>query len=131
MRWVRAKDGALFGVCKGLARALDVPIGMFRLLWLISVLFLGAGIGLYLLLAFCLPREDKAAEAEKARVLGVCARIARRTNMEVGIARVLALCLLFLSLGSTLVGYIVLYFILDETPATSVSNSPTPPTAAT
>ncbi len=59
MKWVRAKDGAIFGVCKGLARTLDIPVEIFRLLWLLSILFLGAGIGLYLLLAICLPREEQ------------------------------------------------------------------------
>ena len=59
MKWVRSQDGAIFGVCKGLARALDLSPGLMRLLWLFSVLFLGAGLWLYLILAVSLPREDK------------------------------------------------------------------------
>ena len=124
MKWVRAKDGALFGVCKGLARTLEVPVGLFRLLWLFSVLFVGVGFGLYLLFALCLPREDKQAQALKGRVLGVCARIARKTDLEVGIVRFAAVCLLLLSLGSTLVGYVVLHFVLDQN---SESKPSTPP----
>lgn len=114
MKWVRAKDGAIFGVCKGLAHTLEIPVGLFRLAWLFSVLFLGAGAGIYILLAICLPREDKLAQALDPRLLGVCAKISKRTDLEVGIVRLLALCLGFLSLGATVVGYIVLYFILDE-----------------
>src|SRR5665213_1061584 len=114
MKWVRAKDGAIFGVCKGLARALDIPVGIFRLFWVLSILFLGAGIGIYLLLAISLPREDKTVEALDPWLLGVCAKIALRTDLEVGIVRFLAICLSLLSMGATLVGYVVLYFVMDK-----------------
>jgi phage shock protein C len=114
MKWVRAKDGAIFGVCKGIARAIDIPVGMFRLLWVLSVLLFGAGIWMYLIMAIAFPREDKAAQALDARFLGVCSKIALRTDLEVGIVRFLAICLALLSLGATVVGYIVLYFVLDE-----------------
>lgn len=127
MKWVRAQDGAICGVCKGLARTLDVPVGLFRLLWLISILFVGVGLGLYLLFAISLPREDKVEKARGRRVLGVCARIARRTDLEVGIVRFVAVCLLLLSGGSTLVGYIVLHFVLDQNSA----NKPSTPPATT
>lgn len=132
MKWVRAKDGAIFGVCKGLARALDIPVGVFRVLWILSILFLGAGIGLYLILAISLPREDKVVEALSPKLLGVCSKIARRTNIEVGVARFLAICLAFLSLGATVVGYIILYFVLNEAkPAQSSDNNPSIPRATT
>lgn len=114
MKWVRAKDGAIFGVCKGLANALDIPIGITRLLWVLSVFFLGAGVWLYLILGISLPREDKVAEAMEPYLLGVCAKISRRTQVEVGVVRFLAICLSLLSFGASLVGYIVLYFVLDE-----------------
>lgn len=129
MKWVRAKDGAIFGVCKGLARTLDIPVGVFRLLWLVSVLFLGAGLGLYILLAICLPREDKTVEALDSRILGVCSKIALRTDVEVGVVRFIAVAMLFLSLGATLVGYIVLYFVLGEKKngQSSDNNPATPP----
>jgi phage shock protein PspC (stress-responsive transcriptional regulator) len=129
MKWVRAKDGMLFGVCKGLARTFDVPVGLFRLAWLLSILFLGAGLGLYLLLAICLPREDKTVEALDARLLGVCAKIALRTDVEVGVVRFLATALLLLSFGACVVGYIVLYFVMDDQPRRQSSDrsAVTPP----
>lgn len=134
MKWVRAKDGMIFGVCKGLARSLDIPLGVFRLIWLVSLLFLGAGLGLYLILAICLPREDKTAEAADGWIMGVCSKIARRTGLEVGIVRFLAICLSLLSFGATLVGYVVLYFVLDDRPEghnggrqSSESSPPIPP----
>jgi phage shock protein PspC (stress-responsive transcriptional regulator) len=114
MKWVRAKDGAILGVCKGIARALDLSVAWVRFFWLMSTLFLGAGLGLYLLLAICFPREDKQVEALNPRLLGVCAKIALRTGLEIGIVRFVTICLSLLSFGATIVGYIVLYFVLDD-----------------
>lgn len=128
MKFVRAKDGAIFGVCKGLARALDIPVGIFRLLWVLSVLFFGVGIGLYLILAITLPREDKTAEALDPWILGVCSKIAQRTDMEVGIVRFLTILLTLMFMGTTIVGYIVLYFVLDDKKVqSSRNNASTPP----
>ncbi len=131
LHWVRAKDGAIFGVCKGVARALDIPVGLCRLLWLVSVLFLGAGLGIYLMLALTLPREDKVDKALEPWILGVCARLARRSHLEVGVLRFLALALSLLSFGATIVGYLVLYFVLEEPTShsgqSSASNPSTPP----
>ena len=128
MKWVRAQDGVIFGVCKGLANAFDIPVGVFRLLWILSVLFLGAGVWLYILLAISLPREDKLIQALSAKVFGVCARIAAKTQVEVGVVRFLAICLGLMSMGATVVGYIILYFVIDQTkPQTSDSKPFTPP----
>jgi phage shock protein C len=133
MKWVRAKDGAIFGVCKGLARTFDIPVGAFRLIWLVSVLFLGAGLGLYLLLAITLPREDKTTEALEPWILGVCSKISRRVNVEVGMVRFLTVCLSLLSFGATIVGYIVIYFVLDDDKKLqrSSDSSPATPPATT
>ncbi len=130
MKWVRARDGALFGVAKGLAQTLGIPVGLFRFLWLVSLLFFGAGLWLYLMLALSLPREDKVQQAMEPWVLGVCTNISRRTEVEVGIIRFLAICLAVISLGATLVGYFILYFVLDKPQTThqSSDNKPfTPP----
>ena len=127
MKWVRANDGAIFGVCKGLARTLDIPVGLFRLIWICSVLFLGAGVLLYLMLAITLPREDKAAEALQPWLLGVCSKIALRTDLEIGIVRFLAVSLSLISLGATVVGYIVLYFVLDNKSNYSSDSKPNTP----
>lgn len=125
MKWVRASDGAIFGVCKGVARSLDISVGLVRLLWIFSVLFLGAGFWFYILLGISLPREDKTAQAMEPYLLGVCAKIARKTNLEVGIVRFLAIVLGLFSCGATLVGYFVLYFVLDN--GQRSSNNPDTP----
>lgn len=130
MKWVRAKDGAVFGVCKGLARALDLPVGLTRLLWFISILCFGAGLGLYFMLALSLPREDKVVQALDGKFLGVCAKIALRTDIEVGVVRFLAITLVLLSFGMTFVGYLVLYFVMGSKTQSS-DNKPFTPSATT
>lgn len=131
MKWVRSKDGVFFGVCKGMAQALEIPVGLFRLLWLASVLFFGVGLGLYILLAASLPREDKLVESLEPKFLGVCAKISKRTLVEVGLVRFLAICLALLSMGATVVGYIVLYFVLDNQKTQSSDSRPATPPATT
>ena len=131
MKWVRSKDGALFGVCKGLAKTLDIPVGIFRIIWILSVLFFGAGLGLYLILAISLPREDKIVEALDPRLLGVCCKIALRTDVEVGVVRFLTICLSLMSLGATVVGYVVLYFVLEDKATQSSERKPSAPRATT
>jgi phage shock protein PspC (stress-responsive transcriptional regulator) len=116
---VRVKDGAIFGVCKGFARTLNLPVGMVRLGWLACVLLGGIGLGLYLLLAISLPREDRIYEAMKPRLLGVCALLAKRTELEVGIVRFIFLLLLLGSLGLTAVLYVIGYFFLDDSTGNS------------
>lgn len=131
MKWVRAKDGAIFGVCKGVAHALDIPVGICRLMWIISILFMGAGFWLYFLLAITLPREDKVVQALEPWVLGVCSKIALRTQMEIGVVRFLAVCLALLSMGASIVGYIVLYFVLEEKKSQTSESRPSAPPATT
>lgn len=131
MKWVRAKDGAIFGVCKGLARALDIQPGLFRLIWVASVLFFGAGIWLYLLLAVSLPREDKLVEALDARLLGVCAKIAVRTEVEVGLARFMMICLALMSMGATVFGYLILYFVMGSKKTYNSESKPATPPVTT
>lgn len=138
MKWTRAQDGVFFGVCKGLARTFDMPVGLFRLVWLLSVLFFGAGIWLYLMLAISLPREDRTVQALDPWIFGVCSKIAIRTDVEVGVVRFIAISLALLSLGASLVGYIVLYFVLDQkkmpessVPTQSSDNKPATPPVTT
>lgn len=111
LKWVRAKDGVFFGVCKGLARTFEVPVGAFRLLWLASTLFLGVGLGLYILLAICLPREDRLAEASKPWLLGVCSRLSEKLDIEIGVVRFLTVVLGLLSGGAAIIAYLVLYVV--------------------
>lgn len=112
MQWLRSKDGIFGGVCSGLSQQLGVNPWIMRAGWLLTVLFYGTGILFYLILVFALPREDRLPEARQKRFLGVCARISRKTGIDIGLVRALTVLLGLLSLGSTMVGYVVLYFVL-------------------
>jgi phage shock protein C len=109
-KWVRSENGAIFGVCKGLAEGMGLSVGLVRALWILSTLFLGVGFGLYILLALSLPRRDRLYQAYQSKILGVCAYISRRSQVEVGIIRFVALILLFASMGLTFVAYLIGYF---------------------
>ena len=114
MIWLRANDGVFFGVCKGLAKVFHVPVGLLRLIWIAAVLCGGFGIGVYLLFAIALPREDQYWRAYDRRVLGVCSKLARRNQIDVGLVRFFFLCSIFVSLGITVIAYFVLHFLLEE-----------------
>jgi phage shock protein C len=125
----RASDGILSGVCAGIARRLDLEPWLVRFLFVCSIILLGTGIFFYLLLTFSLPREDRKSEAYNEKIMGVCATIAKRADLDIGLTRFLALVLLFTSFGCVLIGYVVLYFALptaaEEKPL-QASSSPTP-----
>lgn len=115
-RWTRGQDGILAGVCSGIAAQTGTGPWFIRLLWLLAVLAAGTGIIAYIILALTLPREDQIAAVQEKKFLGVCLRIARHTDIEVGLVRAAALFLALLSAGATVVGYLVLYFVMPEWP---------------
>jgi phage shock protein C len=47
----------LFGVCSGLGNYLDIDPTVIRIIFLISVLFFGTGILIYLILAIAMPEK--------------------------------------------------------------------------
>jgi phage shock protein C len=111
--WIRAEDGVLGGVCLGIARQFDLSPLLVRILWLTSVLFFGTGLALYIACLIAFPRSDKLEHAHDKMVLGVCARIGKRGDIEVGLARLGAIFLLCTTFGAAIVGYIVLHFVLS------------------
>lgn len=110
----RSSSGILAGVCKGLAKRFDIDVLLARVLFLGSVLFLGFGLGIYILLAFSLPKDDAVSTAYEPRLMGVCSRLSLRFDLDVGLVRFLMLLLFFSSLGTTLFFYIILYFVLPQ-----------------
>lgn len=114
-RWTRsAHEGIVAGVLSGLARGLNMDVTIVRLVWLISVLFFGSGLLLYVLLALLLPREDAIDDYEKPKFLGVCARIGRNYGHEIALVRILFTASFILSFGVTFLAYVVLFFLLPE-----------------
>ncbi|WP_413568937.1 PspC domain-containing protein [Bdellovibrio sp. HCB117] len=113
-RWVRASDGALAGVCKGLGTALGIETWIVRVIWLIAILWFGTGILLYLILAVCLPRVDKLDHALDGKLLGVCARIAKRYRIEVGLVRTGFVVMALVTFGVAILGYGLCYFLIPK-----------------
>ncbi len=111
-RFTRAPNGIIAGVCQGVADSFGIDVLMVRIAWILSFFIAGFGGLLYIGLALTLPRKDKLEKAYEDKVLGVCARLAIRTDLEVGVVRFFSLILLCLSLGGTALAYLALYFVL-------------------
>lgn len=109
---LRSTDGILSGVCAGIAKRLDLEPWLVRFLFVCSIVFFGTGIFFYVLLMFSLPREDRINQAYDKKVMGVCSMISKRSELDIGLTRFLALLLLFTSFGWAIVAYVVLYFAL-------------------
>lgn len=114
MQWVRSPDGIIAGVCEGMGKQLDMNPWILRAAWLATVLFYGTGLLFYFIMAFALPRSDRLAVAKGKRYLGVCSRIAKKSGFDVGLVRALTVVIGLFSLGATMVGYVVLHFVLPE-----------------
>lgn len=113
-QWVRAPDGALAGVCKGLGQSLGIKVGVLRVVWLVALLWFGTGLLLYCILAFCLPRSDKLDQALRGKLLGVCARISKRYQVEVGLVRTGFVLLALVTFGIAIIGYGLAYFLIPD-----------------
>lgn len=113
-RWVRASDGAIAGVCKGLGTALGIETWILRVIWLVAILWFGTGVVLYLILAISLPRVDKLDHALDGKLLGVCARIAKRYSIEVGIVRAAFVLMALITFGAAILGYGLCYFFVPK-----------------
>lgn len=111
-RFTRSSDGIFAGVCKGLADALGADVAVVRIIWIVAFFIAGFGGLLYIALAFALPRRDRVEQGNQDKILGVCLALSKRFDMEVGLVRLFALFSLCLSLGGTVLGYFVLYFVL-------------------
>ena len=116
-KWVRASDGMLAGVCKGLADSFKVPLWAMRLIWVLATLLaFGTGLLVYAILAYCLPERNRISLGEQRKFLGVCLRLSRAFNMEAGLVRALTVVIGIASLGITVVGYVILHFVVPERP---------------
>lgn len=52
-----SKDAMFLGVCSGIARYLNIDATIIRLLWVLFI-FTGAGVLVYFLCAFIMPKDD-------------------------------------------------------------------------
>jgi len=115
-KWTRSNKGWVAGVCEGLGQNFGIEPWVLRLGWIISILAFGFGLLVYVILALVLPRRDQVAESNQGKFLGVCHRLSHRTNLDIGLLRFLCVMLALSSLGATVVGYLVLYFVLPGVP---------------
>jgi phage shock protein C len=113
-RWVRSPDGKIAGVCEGIAKRLGIDSWILRVILILGTFCFFSGPFLYLGLAISLPREDRIPEAYDGMVLGVCSKISRRSDIEVGIVRFGMLFLLLTSMGFVGFAYLVLYFVMPD-----------------
>lgn len=120
--WVRENDGAIFGVCSGLAKRFEIDILLVRLAWVFSVFFFGFGLPAYIVLALSLPKEENLSKVQEPRVLGVASRFAKRFNLDIGLTRCLFLTALLCSGGSVFFIYILLHFIFPKNAINSPEN---------
>ena len=121
--WLRSRDGLVAGVCRGVATRLNIDPWMVRIVWLALTLAFGTGLLLYVILAICLPREDLLEQAYERKLLGVCARLSRSAGIEIGVVRTLAVLLGLASFGATVVGYVILYFVMPDDQVRNAGNS--------
>lgn len=113
-KFVRAPNGLLFGVCQGLGESFGLNPVILRILWFFTFFYYFLGVGLYLALAISLPRKDRLDKALKRQILGVCATISLKSDIEVGLVRLLALLLLFFTGGLAFLFYVILYFAFED-----------------
>lgn len=102
-RFLRPK-GVIKGVCAALARDLGFDVVLVRIAWLVFLCF-GVGFVAYILCWIAFPSEADPTMGKGKRILGVCAAIAKRSQQPVAVIRLIALVLLFVSVGAVLVAY--------------------------
>ncbi|MCJ8275337.1 MAG: PspC domain-containing protein [Bdellovibrionales bacterium] len=113
-RWIRSERGWVAGVCQGLGERFDTSPGVLRALWMMSILFFGVGLFFYFICAFCLPVEGKEHLVDEGKILGVCARLSEKFDMDVGLLRILAVIIGLGSFGTTILAYIILHFLIPS-----------------
>jgi phage shock protein C len=126
--WTRSANGWIAGVCEGIANKLDLNVGVIRLIWFLSVWFAGVGLLLYFVCAFSLPVEGKVEQSQRPKILGVCWRLSQRLGVDVGLLRIVMVLIALGSVGTTILAYIVVHFLLPEEPGhTRTQSYPTEP----
>jgi len=113
-KWVRSPDGMIAGVCEGLSETMGVDALFLRLGFVILALLGGTGVLLYPMLWIALPKTTDLPMAREPKFLGVCSRIQKNIEMDIGLVRFIALLLSLISLGVTAIVYVILNFVLSD-----------------
>lgn len=107
------QKGAIAGVAAGVASDLKVDVTLVRIAWVVLVC-LGFGFFLYPMCWLAFPKASDPSLGRRKRILGVCDRISKRWAQPVGLIRLIAISLLFLSFGTVVIGYVLAHFILHS-----------------
>jgi|GEM_PF-2229037 len=107
----------LFGVCGGIAKYFERDVWMVRTFFVIGLIAFGITAFLYFIMAYSMSSSSvNEGLPDEKKVLGVCYRLARRMDWNVGMVRTIFASSLLLSLapsfGSTLLIYFAFYFII-------------------
>jgi phage shock protein PspC (stress-responsive transcriptional regulator) len=121
LQWVRASDGLIGGVCKGMCDSFGFPVWALRLAWLFLLLWFGTGAFLYIICWIAFPREDKIPEALQGKIFGVCSKLSVKFDLEIGLVRLIAILLLLSSGGLVILAYIVAAMLLSDEPRPSAT----------
>jgi phage shock protein C len=113
-KWKRSVDGIFAGVFQGLGESFNIQPNLLRLLWLVSVLFFGTGLLVYIIMALTLPREDQLLRYEEDKIFGVCKRISALTGLELAVVRFLTVISFIASIGTASIIYLILHFTLPK-----------------
>ena len=127
------EDRKIAGVCAGLGDYFDLDPVLFRLFFLVSLLFGGLGALAYLVLWIMVPEKtDAHGEARPLKRLhlsnsnrkigGVCGGLGERFEIDPVLFRV-AFVLLALVCGLGILLYVVLWLLVPRAPAAAVVNS--------
>ncbi len=114
VNWVRSRNGLVAGVFEGIGRVYGINPVMLRLLWICSVLFLGFGLLVYVVLAVLMPLEGKEREYQKPMILGVCERISRNWGHDLVMVRALFFGAFLVSGGTMFIAYLVIHFLMPQ-----------------
>ncbi len=112
--WTRSPNGWLAGVCQGVGERFDIKPNVIRIIWFLSVFFIGAGLVFYIICALCLPVQGREEYARQPKLLGVCYRLSEKLNVDVGLLRIVTVLIGLGSLGTTALAYIVIHFLLGS-----------------
>ena len=118
-------DKKIFGLCGGIAAALEVDSTLVRCIWIVGTCFSGIFLGIivYAIVAFCLPKSDVEVINDSVKklyrsntdvkIFGVCAGIAEYLDIDPFILRLL-LAFSILFLGAGLLIYIIFALIMPK-----------------
>lgn len=113
-RFYRSEEGWLAGVCEGLGHSFEINPNWIRIGWVASIFFLGFGLLAYVLMALTLPMQSQWHISNRPRLLGVCYRLHHELGWDLGLIRFLTAFLAISSFGITVIGYIILHFVMPQ-----------------